>query len=717
MIIKKIEINNFLCYYGTDNIFEFADGLNIILGENGEGKTKFFEAIVWLFEGGSNFKSKVSAKALKEAERGSEFEVSVVMEVEQYDVIKTVKRSFVVEKEDDADDFLPSSPQIIGIIESKNGEREKVDGEKLLDTIFPPEIRKYSLFKGESELNIFDNRDALNHLVNSFSSAKHYEKYVSIGSYLKKKSEAAVDKEIKNNSNKKNEIELLKVGIKSLEKEVKNYKEQIEINEAQKIKTEKEIKDAEKFVENADNLKIINDRIEKFNHDIIREEGRIKENYTTFLFDESWILSNYESIHQEFSDKINKLQKDRRRLQKNFDIEEGKRRGKEELTEEFLNGSLPLPIGVPSKIHMEEMIKEKICKVCNRPAKEGSSAYKFMEKRLKEYLAKQKPKVEKKQIDRILFENNYTQKLLNLSTSHENSLSSLRNIEAEIKDRFQFNTERKEKIKLLKEELENEIEDREKVIGKSSVGEKKLISIVKNYTGWQRDITRIIKKISELEQEKKSADQKLREKIDQKEAIDMESASSFLTATRKILRDVEIIFRETQEAKYDEFIQKLEKKSNSIFQEINIDDFTGTIKLQKKILMGQPQLNIELHERDGIYYNPNQSLVTSMHMAILFAISELASELKNESYPMLFDAPTSSFGETKTKEFLNLIYETKKQRIILFKNYVGKDKNGNQTVKNEFKNVKRHKAFWIKRHRPFDKVDLSTINTNVISNI
>lgn len=44
MIIKKIQIENFLCYYSL-NTFQFEDGLNIILGENNEGKTKFYEAV------------------------------------------------------------------------------------------------------------------------------------------------------------------------------------------------------------------------------------------------------------------------------------------------------------------------------------------------------------------------------------------------------------------------------------------------------------------------------------------------------------------------------------------------------------------------------------------------------------------------------------------------------------------------------------------------
>ena len=717
MIIKKIDIKNFMCYYGIDNTFEFEDGLNIILGENGEGKTKFFEAILWLLEGDKNFKSKISAKAIKENELGDTFEVGVKMQVVQYSEFKTVERSFDVTSQKDKNDLSISNSRIIGIVENNTGEREMVDGEKLLDMIFPVEIRKYSLFKGESELNIFDNRDALSNLVNSFSSGKHYEKYVDIGSYLKKKAEAAVDRETKNNTKRQREMKSLKEEIQTIDRELKKIDDQITIKENQKIKTDQKIKEAEKYVDNADSLIKINSRISNIQQQITQEERRIKENFTTYLFDDLWILVNFESIHRDYADKIDLLQKNRRVLQQEYDIEKGNRKGREELTEEIISGKVPLPISVPSKTHMEEMIKEKFCKVCNRPAEEGSPAYNYMKQRLEKYLASQKSVKEKPEEKKVLFKNNYTQLLFNLSATHEDSLSQLRDIEHKIKNTFEFNTKRRNKINDLKEQLETEIKDRERIIGSSTAGEQDLINNFKNYTSWQRDISAINKSLSDLGQDKKSLKQKLDEKTQEKEDIDMESASSFLTKTRKILRDIEIIFRDVKETKYDEFILELERKSNSILQDINIDDFTGTIKFYKKIIGGKLSINIELREKEDIYYNPNQSLVTSMHMAILFAISELASELKNESYPMIFDAPTSSFGETKTKDFLNLIYKTKKQRIILFKNFVGKDKTGKQTINPDFDNVKRHRAFWIQRQRPFDKNDLSTINTEIISNI
>ena len=42
MIIRRIEIENFRSYYGNENVFEFGDGLTLIIGDNGDGKSTFF---------------------------------------------------------------------------------------------------------------------------------------------------------------------------------------------------------------------------------------------------------------------------------------------------------------------------------------------------------------------------------------------------------------------------------------------------------------------------------------------------------------------------------------------------------------------------------------------------------------------------------------------------------------------------------------------------
>ena len=50
MILKDLRIQNFRSYYGNENYFEFKDGLTLIIGDNGDGKTTFFEALEWLFK-------------------------------------------------------------------------------------------------------------------------------------------------------------------------------------------------------------------------------------------------------------------------------------------------------------------------------------------------------------------------------------------------------------------------------------------------------------------------------------------------------------------------------------------------------------------------------------------------------------------------------------------------------------------------------------------
>ena len=184
--------------------------------------------------------------------------------------------------------------------------------------------------------------------------------------------------------------------------------------------------------------------------------------------------------------------------------------------------------------------------------------------------------------------------------------------------------------------------------------------------------------------------------------------------TRNILRDIDKIFKDTKNRKFDEFIGLLSKKSNEIFSKINVDAFTGIIDFRIIKKDSKNRVKIFLIEDDGnIIYKPNNSLEVSMNISILLAISELAKEIKEEAYPLIFDAPTSSFGDSKMTEFLNLIYNTGNQIIILIYNYIAKDEYDNLYIKKDFENVRRNKAFWVKLERPFVKGSLKTINTEI----
>ena len=720
MIIKKIQIDNYLCYYDT-NTFILSEGLNIILGENGEGKTKFFEAFEWLFNGENReLEMLVSAKKLDETQIGDSFRVRVSMTVEQYGQKSIITKSFLVIKEK-ANECSTSSFMIEGIEENSSGERNQVDGTVLLDRVFPFQIRKYSMFKGEADLNIFESDSALVNLINLFSEAKHYDKYSEKGIFLREKAEKAVEDSSKLDKKNAGLYKKLEGEILLIEKEKAKYLVHLNSTEEEIRKIEGNLQLAESHVSNADTLQTLNKRIKEIEGKISSLSAGIDENYTTSLFDENWILVNFESFHKEFADKVSAHSKKRRELQSEFDTQKGIKLGEKKAKAELLNNAVPLPVGVPSKAHMEEMLYDKICKVCNRPAhskgsEEEIKAYNFMMERLKSYLESQVVKESEDETDKPLFKLDYTNRLENLSISHEDNLKNLRLIRTKIKELFEFNNHRKNDIEELNEQLEKEKTERERILGNSSIAEEKLIDVLKNYNAWQNDL-----KIRNLDQVNYTAEFKKLEaylvlKKEEKDKIDTNSANSFLIKTRNILRDIETIFIDTKEIKFDEFIEKLQKKSNNFFKRINIDAFTGTIVFTRRNKVNRTIVEVELQENGRTFYKPNQSLLTSMHISILFAISELASEIKEENFPMIFDAPTSSFGENKTAQFLNLIFETDSQKILLIKDFLHTDKATKVlSIKKEFENVRRDKAFWVKLERPFDSNNLKTINSQVIT--
>lgn len=71
MKLNKIIIKNFRSYYG-ENSFELSDGLTLVIGDNGDGKTTFFEALEWLFDTSKDNKSESNISEMRKAEMGIE---------------------------------------------------------------------------------------------------------------------------------------------------------------------------------------------------------------------------------------------------------------------------------------------------------------------------------------------------------------------------------------------------------------------------------------------------------------------------------------------------------------------------------------------------------------------------------------------------------------------------------------------------------------------
>src|SRR5690606_35742312 len=173
MIIKEITIENFRSYYGTNTI-KFNDGLVIFIGDNGDGKTTFFEALEWLFD---TTRQNLDPRLISEKKISEmpEFETEIlsVSMTFDHDGEKIVEKSFSFVK--DANNKIITSDFQFKGFESDGPERVPIQGGRLLDRCFEAAIRKYCLFKGEENLNVFNNADALKYLIETFSNINQFD--------------------------------------------------------------------------------------------------------------------------------------------------------------------------------------------------------------------------------------------------------------------------------------------------------------------------------------------------------------------------------------------------------------------------------------------------------------------------------------------------------------------------------------------------------------
>lgn len=171
MIIQKIEIENFRSYY-KQNIFELTNGLNLIIGSNGDGKTTFYEALEWLFrtDGTNKMDTKfISKKRIEELFSNESDDVRVAMTYEHKGKAKILEKMFHFTKSFDGE--ISTSNYSFSLIENVGVERIVKDGIRF-DYDLPSEIRKYMMFKGESDLDVFQNSNALKMLVETFSDIR-----------------------------------------------------------------------------------------------------------------------------------------------------------------------------------------------------------------------------------------------------------------------------------------------------------------------------------------------------------------------------------------------------------------------------------------------------------------------------------------------------------------------------------------------------------------
>jgi DNA sulfur modification protein DndD len=261
MIIKTIEIQNFRSYY-KDNVFEFSNRLNLIIGSNGDGKTTFYEALEWLFrtDGTNNMDAKlISKKRSEELLANESDDVRVSMTYEHKGATKTLEKMFHFTKSFDG--AISLSNYSFNLVESNGVERIPREGIRF-DYDLPSEVRKYTMFKGESNLDVFQNSNALKMLIETFSDVRDFEAYFSFMELATTMAERARDNAQKNDRRNAEKIRQFQYALERASGKLSDIRQEMKQKQVEATNFETLLKDIEQSKEASEQLTNVNRRIE-----------------------------------------------------------------------------------------------------------------------------------------------------------------------------------------------------------------------------------------------------------------------------------------------------------------------------------------------------------------------------------------------------------------------------------------------------------------------
>jgi len=179
-IINSISFKNFFNYYGDyfETRYDFEEGVNIIVADNGAGKSKFFNAFLWLFydqildsddkikKGIKDIAVKIiSDKAKKETPIGGSIETGIQIEYSNGRFKYQITKSFTATRISESITSFDSWQITINDIEVNRTDHvlprytPVYDADEKLNIIkqlIRPDLRQYSFFQGEEVDSIID---------------------------------------------------------------------------------------------------------------------------------------------------------------------------------------------------------------------------------------------------------------------------------------------------------------------------------------------------------------------------------------------------------------------------------------------------------------------------------------------------------------------------------------------------------------------------------
>lgn len=679
-ILNKIAFKNFFNYYGEyeDNAYDLEEGINIIVADNGAGKSKFFNAFLWLFYDqilDSDTKQKIniknagvkilSDKAKNETSIGDRVECGVEVEYtsgtrHKYQIIK----SFSATRISDAISDENSWQFIINDVEVNKTELvlhkykpvyDESEKRQIIDRLIMPAFRKYSFLQGEEVDDIIDfgKRESIEEAVENLTDIKKYEQIHELLSEFKDKAFKDLQKQLKANNaenerfdNAVKEKENIEQQVDQEKEKLKEWQSTYDTAEKEKNELDKQYASAEKRKELDDKLKPIRKRLKDKKEEFETFLDRINNRFFDGNF--AWIAMGFEEEVQKYRD-----------LKEQFVAKRYEKRALQNVEENPNEYFHFLPENSPDSVSLQNMIDDEHCYVCNRDAKKGTPAY--------ENLVKLKDRPKDKHSEKPFVKNDLNNFFGDLQINAQPFYNKFDNIRDSIINTKEKEVELKESIDRLKKQIKSIDDDRNSIMIAGHDAELSSQEIISNYNGAVRRMENangkindiIIPKINRYKKELKAIEQEIK---DLNKSNDIPSGYN---ENYEVLNDLEEAAQKAKDRVFDGMIQLLEEHANIHFKNlIKNNDLSGGILKFEKNPNGSINFNY-IDSNGNTVHGSSEGFQRMKKFSVVMAI--ISANNSEYNYPLLADAPISAFGEGFTEGFFEAIGDVFPQSIVLVK--------------------------------------------------
>ena len=321
--------------------------------------------------------------------------------------------------------------------------------------------------------------------------------------------------------------------------------------------------------------------------------------------------------------------------------------------------------------------------------------------------AKAKAESQKKELEeQSPFSDSYVEALHNLSISLSGSREAeIAEIPINIKDRQELVARLQGDQKELDRKIQDITDEKARLLISQNASEQELDADFGNIKGLFEQKERAITRKAQLENDLKFKESQYSDLKKEQDALDPENSQAVvLKEVHRALEEIYKAFLQAKKENLSRFLSELEEKANQYLVRLSAEDFHGEIRL---VQTAEDSTEIKLFSSNGtLITRPSGSQKTVMYISVLFAISDFTSEKREEDYPLIFDAATSSFGDSKEKDFYNIINKLQKQCIIVTKDFLDRGVLNMSEIEQLTCTVYR-----IKKAENFDATNMATVRT------